>query len=430
MMQPLESRLLMAAAPTAAYTVVELPRLATTPSNSSVSASAINESNYVAGASGAAAVVWRIGPTGKAVPTALPNPPGFAPGADAFSGANDVNDAPLAQLVGSARTGARINESAYVVHPILWQADAAGTFSATDLGTLGHDIGVATDLNDNGVVVGQLTTFNISSSVFIWDAANGMRDLHNLLPADSGWTLWEPRDINNSGRIIGWGYLNGAERGFRMDLNGAGPATITALPGLTAENRNSPNALNSFGHIVGSSYVRTVPDAYWGPRAVYDAYILKGEVMTNLGTLGDRGSFAAGVNDSGAAVGTSFTSVKGSSLTPFNTPTPTLWKSGTITNLNKVLPAKTPWLLQRAHDINNSGVILVEGTGTSRTNSSLGRLLLVPTAVQASTAVVTVAPTVASMGAASTGETTLLFSDEPVNESDPLDGEPILGLLA
>ena len=39
----------------------------------------------------------------------------------------------------------------------------------------------------------------------VWDDTNGMRNLNNLLPAGSGWTLTRATDINNDGFITGFG---------------------------------------------------------------------------------------------------------------------------------------------------------------------------------------------------------------------------------
>ena len=47
---------------------------------------------------------------------------------------------------------------------------------------------------------------------FIWDSVNGMRDLNDLIPSNSGWLLGDPFAINDSGQIVGLGFLNGDEQ--------------------------------------------------------------------------------------------------------------------------------------------------------------------------------------------------------------------------
>jgi probable HAF family extracellular repeat protein len=56
--------------------------------------------------------------------------------------------------------------------------------------------------------------------------SNGtMIDLNSLLPANSGWQLIQANGINDSGQIVGTGFLNGQQSGFLLDLD-----TATAAP--------------------------------------------------------------------------------------------------------------------------------------------------------------------------------------------------------
>ncbi|MDX1740764.1 MAG: Ig-like domain-containing protein, partial [Rhodothermales bacterium] len=45
-------------------------------------------------------------------------------------------------------------------------------------------------------------------------------DLNALVPSESGWTLVEARDVNNSGQIVGYGILEGETRAFVLTLSG------------------------------------------------------------------------------------------------------------------------------------------------------------------------------------------------------------------
>ena len=98
-----------------------------------------------------------------------------------------------------------------------------------DLGTPPGIIGgsMAEAINDSGDVVGYWdgATSGYFTGTFIYK--NGtMFDLNTLIPADSGWRLWEARDINNDGQIVGWGILNGARRAFLLTPKNTTPQPV------------------------------------------------------------------------------------------------------------------------------------------------------------------------------------------------------------
>ncbi len=157
-----------------------------------------------------------------------------------------VNDA--GQVVGQSTTA----DPAQLGHAFLWQNG-----SMQDLGTLGGDLSVAEAINENGQVVGlSKLTDNTTFHAFLWDGGlqdlgsltftnsiaydindkeqvvgalqtgqnshaflweNGqMQDLNNLIPSNSGWVLQEARAINNKGKIVGFGTINGQTRAFLL----------------------------------------------------------------------------------------------------------------------------------------------------------------------------------------------------------------------
>jgi probable HAF family extracellular repeat protein len=62
-------------------------------------------------------------------------------------------------------------------------------------------------INDSGSVVGMYYSEEHQElRAFLWDAANEMRDLNSLLPANSGLLLVAAYAINNKGEIVGYGY--------------------------------------------------------------------------------------------------------------------------------------------------------------------------------------------------------------------------------
>jgi probable HAF family extracellular repeat protein/T5SS/PEP-CTERM-associated repeat protein len=127
----------------------------------------------------------------------------------------------LGTLGGDYSSAEAINENGQVVgvarlangtpHAFLWDG------GMQDLGALTWDQSIAYDINDKGQVVGALQTGQ-TSHAFVW-ADGQMQDLNNLIPSDSGWVLQEARAINNKGRIVGFGTINGQTRAFLLKPN-------------------------------------------------------------------------------------------------------------------------------------------------------------------------------------------------------------------
>lgn len=85
-------------------------------------------------------------------------------------------------------------------HAFLWDG------SMSDLGVLtGGTESWAFGLNDDRTVVGTSNVSGGAYHAFVWDQVNGLRDLNDLIPVGSGWTLTRATDINNDGSIVGWG---------------------------------------------------------------------------------------------------------------------------------------------------------------------------------------------------------------------------------
>jgi probable HAF family extracellular repeat protein len=81
----------------------------------------------------------------------------------------------------------------------------------------GFPYGEIYGINSSGQMVGVMWDSDGAGAVehgFIFDPVKGVRDLNDLIPAQSGWLLTYARDINDQGQIVGLGDLNGEKRGF------------------------------------------------------------------------------------------------------------------------------------------------------------------------------------------------------------------------
>jgi probable HAF family extracellular repeat protein len=418
LVQSLENRLLMAASggDSSAYTAIELKPVGTSVT-ATTWAYAINNTGLAVGESGNhGASAWQVNAAGTAAtPIALP---------ELFQGwseAYDVND--VGQLVGTSATAEVFPEDGLRVHhAVIWQANGAGAFTVTDLGTpAGFAQSAALDVNDDGQVLGVATNYrhfpdeNSGGTYFLWDST-GVHDINTLPRNQPGWTLRSANDINDNGQIVGEGLLNGEPRGFRLNLS---TSEIVALPGLTNQT-SYPATLNNVGHVVGNAYVRTVNDSYWGPTEIHNAFVWSGSgTATNLGTLGDRSSHARGINQAGTVVGWSNSTKKGSIIDLFGINTATIWSNNTMKDINTLKPAKTPWQMTRAFDISDGGTIVTEAYGTSRTNNYTHAVLLRPKVAATASATLT---------ASSTGGSNSLFASEPA--AAPADSDRLIEILA
>jgi uncharacterized membrane protein len=75
-------------------------------------------------------------------------------------------------------------------------------------------------VNDLGQVVGEAFNFDPFfqplNDAFLWDEVNGLQNLNDLIPENSGWVPGTAFDINNAGQIVGTGVLNGRTVGFLL----------------------------------------------------------------------------------------------------------------------------------------------------------------------------------------------------------------------
>jgi probable HAF family extracellular repeat protein len=176
--------------------------LGTLPGGYYSQALAVNQRGDIACYSNAADAAWHacVRPRSGEMQS-LPSLPG---GGNAS--ANAIND--LGQLAG----GSGYNGCGFCTAAVIW---ANG--NVQNLGYLpGQGWSSAFGINNKGQVIGWSGFL-----AFIWSAEKGMRNLNDLIPADSGWQLSLPTGINDCGQITGQGTINGQSHGFLLTPIGA-----------------------------------------------------------------------------------------------------------------------------------------------------------------------------------------------------------------
>ena len=228
----------------------------------------------------------------------------------------------LGPLGGSRSYATGINDSGQVVgysdasngytHAFLY--DASATPKMEDLDTLGGDFSRALGINNSGKVVGWSYTNSGEQHAFIYDSTNGMQDLNDLIPANSGETIYEASAINSKGQIAatifrplldvgpnvcGQEYYNwGIYLAAVLTPATAGTPTTYEVQNLGTLGADFSEAasINGSGQVAGTSW----DSSCWNHAFLYDSATQK---MLDLGALGGNYSHATGINDSGQVVG-------------------------------------------------------------------------------------------------------------------------------
>jgi probable HAF family extracellular repeat protein len=182
----------------------------------------------------------------------------------------------------------------------------------------------------------------LATGSFLWDRAHGIQDLGTL-----GGTCTLVTGLNNNGKAVGI-YVNDEQiqRGFLWQ-NG----TIQDLGASLGGDFLSPEGINDHGMVAGWSYL--------AGNAFYHAALWE-EVgnITDLGVVsGDDCSFATAINAKSQIVGSSL----GDGCTFDDSSNAFLWESGSLYDLNTLIPADASLHLLLALGINDRGEIA--GTG-------------------------------------------------------------------
>jgi probable HAF family extracellular repeat protein len=98
-------------------------------------------------------------------------------------------------------------------HAVKWNASNG----IEDLGTLvGGTYSIGFGINNSGEIVGYGNIGDNAAHAMVWTPNEGMQDLNNLIPANSGWVLINANAVNASGQITGYGTKGGHNHAFLL----------------------------------------------------------------------------------------------------------------------------------------------------------------------------------------------------------------------
>jgi len=195
--------------------------------------------------------------------------------------------------------------------------DESATPKMQDLGDLGDNYDTrANDINNSGQVVGYSYASNgeqLEKHAFLYDSTNGMQDLNDLIPANSGWSggpISEATAINSYGKIVAnqMDFTENVcqyEHEFYSSVVGAAyvltPATTATYDwqrlGTLGGNYSETRGINDSGKVVGVSQ----SDCYGEHAFLYDENAPR--KMLDLGALGGDYWIATDINDFDQVVG-------------------------------------------------------------------------------------------------------------------------------
>ncbi len=309
----------------------------------------------------------------------LPEPPFVDPNDGEFkngpSSASDVNDNGI--IVG--RASAFEGDPNYVGTNISPGRGIVWTFNGDSydyelLPTLNLAETYANGINSIGEIVGRS-----NGRAVYWDAiTHEIVDLNTAVTEALGWELVTANDINDMGLVVGHGILAGQSRGFLLDL---GSGAILTVPLIDGADANTAFRVDAGGRVVGPAWngggnpYGTNPDHYYGY-----SWEGPGHDPVILGSVTNNTSTAYGLNDLGDTTGISFIPTDEIWANDW---VPTLWESDgkgsvTATELSNEVDGRTNWLLTNCIDINNDGWISSRGRKRVRGRYEWHALLLIP----------------------------------------------------
>jgi probable HAF family extracellular repeat protein len=264
----------------------------------------------------------------------------------------------IGTLGGTTGVGNGINRSGDVAG---YSTTADGTYHAflyrngamQDIGDLGGGSATAYALNDAAIVVGSSVNAGGLNDPFMYKHGK-MKDLGTLGGhASAEWN--NAADINDSRQIVGISYdASGNFLGFLWSKGKM--QNLGTLGGDWSE----ADAINAKGQVTGQAYTAGNAQAH--------AFLWSGGKIKDLGVLpGSSGySWGFGINRAGVVVGRS-EQTQGSTYVDHAF----AWHSGKMRDLNDLISPNSPWLLNTAYAVSDSGAIVGEGTIGGETHAFL-----------------------------------------------------------
>ncbi|MCX7424904.1 MAG: hypothetical protein NTW96_04660 [Planctomycetia bacterium] len=207
------------------------------------------------------------------------------------------------------------------------------------------------DVNDSGAAVGAGFPATLDGDPAIqWDTENGVRSL-GTFGADRA----QATEINNQGQVLGLATYRHHDDAHQDFWFLSDPETGTH--NLGDMNDTQFIAVNDLGQVVGSGY-RPVPDPEfpWLPSSFNSLLLWQDGNMTELETLRDGELCVGGANNAGEIVGIGYHFFEDSTYQYGF-----LWnESDGLQDLNDLIAAESPWRITWANDVNNKGWIVCQ----------------------------------------------------------------------
>lgn len=219
-------------------------------------------------------------------------------------------------------------------------------YAIVDLGVLpGTTQSIAWTINDNGLVVGDVTDFDNKRIVaFLWQG--GVMNTLSGLDAERS----TARGINERNQIVGFArFADGSGHAYLWENN-----TVRDLGTLPDGGVSGAVGINNSGQVTGT----VLANGERGSRA----FLWENGQMLNLGTLPNgKYSMAEGINDQGQVVGVSHS---GENWGDYPIPHAFVWDSCRgMQDLGTLPETGYPYRSSHAFAINNNGQIVGESNG-------------------------------------------------------------------
>jgi hypothetical protein len=351
---------------------------------------AVGASHLVGNSTEDAAVVWSVDLAGDVSVSSLPG----------------IDDARSIRAVEVNNQGIIVGESWIpedtsgdrFAHAVFWTGNP-GSYAAHDLDTLAYlDLPEETayedflysgaksvsepDANGHYWVVGTSSDTSVTPQVHrgvLWqvDATGNVLSMTDLEPGSDNVAANDVRMVGNSVFVAGDFVPEGSgvqaciwETESIFDpVQGKYVVTVVArtdLPTFTGDS-----APNDFRAVSAFALNNDLDVAGWGYNSAQERkgflYQNSADSITDLGSLGNSGSYAWGMNDSDVVVG-SYQNVKSQGFYSIDERA-FVWENGTMYDLLNQVSDRTFWLLFSANDVNEHGEIVGNGRAGKRNDS-------------------------------------------------------------